>query len=283
LVEYPKGGYIHLKSKYGIFFQKCFNYKFNLFNPYETPWEGTRVSKKKNLKSIDFMRQKVKSKNLNYKFYRIDKEKNIELFTDGGWHFNNIMSPELISLKLRTFAHTEYSRDTFSSPNVIKKKIEDNEKKESETAAVTSSNNNINDNNLNNINNHNKIILPYYGNIIDSNCKGLVYNHGLYTQCTEKSKNLCGKCVKNKYGTVEDRKKYEIGKYIAPNGKKEIDYNVLLNRLKYNIKDVIKEESIPPLRKAPIGTSDIICVLTEFFKILSSSVIELSSIFFCSF
>tara|TARA_B100000287_G_scaffold415142_1_gene448432 strand:- start:374 stop:1021 length:648 start_codon:yes stop_codon:yes gene_type:complete len=100
---------------------------------------------------------------------------------------------------------------------------------------------NNNDNNLNNINNHNKIILPYYGNIIDSNCKGLVYNHGLYTQCTEKSKNLCGKCVKNKYGTVEDRKKYEIGKYIAPNGKKEIDYNVLLNRLKYNIKDVIKE------------------------------------------
>ena len=23
------------------------NYKFNLFNPYESPWEGTRVAKKK--------------------------------------------------------------------------------------------------------------------------------------------------------------------------------------------------------------------------------------------
>ena len=46
----------HLKKKYGIFFQNCFNFKFNLYNPYETPWEGTRVSKKKNLKSIDFMR-----------------------------------------------------------------------------------------------------------------------------------------------------------------------------------------------------------------------------------
>ena len=36
-----------LKKKYGIFLQDCFNYKFNLFNPYETPWEGTRVAKKK--------------------------------------------------------------------------------------------------------------------------------------------------------------------------------------------------------------------------------------------
>ena len=38
------------------------------------------------------MRQKVKSKNLKYKFYRIDKEKNIELFNNAGWHSNNIMT-----------------------------------------------------------------------------------------------------------------------------------------------------------------------------------------------
>jgi len=36
-----------LKKKYGIFLQSCFNYKFNLFNPFESPWEGTRVTKKK--------------------------------------------------------------------------------------------------------------------------------------------------------------------------------------------------------------------------------------------
>ena len=34
------------------FLQKTFNYKFNLFNPYESPWDGSRVCKKKNLKSI---------------------------------------------------------------------------------------------------------------------------------------------------------------------------------------------------------------------------------------
>jgi len=85
-----------LKKKYGIFMQKCFNYKFNLFNSYESPWEGSRVSKKKNLKSINFMRQKIKSKNLNYNFLRIDKEKNIQIFNDGGWHFNNILDPQEI-------------------------------------------------------------------------------------------------------------------------------------------------------------------------------------------
>ena len=69
------------------------------------------------------MRQKIKSKNLNYSFFRIDKEKSIELFNYGGWHFNNLMTPENISLKLKTFAHTEFSKDKFSSVEVIKSKI----------------------------------------------------------------------------------------------------------------------------------------------------------------
>ena len=112
-----------LKKKYGIFLQKFYNYKFNLFNPYETPWEGTKVCKMKNLKSIDFMREKVKRKNLRYKFFRLDKEKNIEIFNDGGWHFNNLLEPEEISKKLKTYAHTEYSNEIYSSSNIIREKI----------------------------------------------------------------------------------------------------------------------------------------------------------------
>jgi len=112
-----------LNKKYGIFMQKSFCYKFNIFNSYETPWEGTRVCKKKNLKSIDFMRQKVKIKNLKYNILRIDKEKSIEVFKEAGWHFNNLMSPEKISLKLKTFAHTEFAVDNFSSEKIIKEKI----------------------------------------------------------------------------------------------------------------------------------------------------------------
>ena len=69
------------------------------------------------------MRQKVKSKNLKYSFLRIDKEKSIEIFKNAGWHFNNILSPEEISLKLKTFAHSEFADEKFSSVNIIEKKI----------------------------------------------------------------------------------------------------------------------------------------------------------------
>ena len=112
-----------LKKKFGIFLQRCFNYKLNLFNPHESPWEGTRVAKKKYLKSINFMRQKIKSKNLNYSFLRFDKEKSVELFNEGGWHFNNVMDPKEISLKLKTFAHSEFSDPKFSDEQIIQDKI----------------------------------------------------------------------------------------------------------------------------------------------------------------
>ena len=71
------------------------------------------------------MRQKVKSKNLRYKFYRFDKEKNIDIYDDAGWHFNNVMPPELISLKLKTFAHSEFSERKYSDIDIIKNKIRD--------------------------------------------------------------------------------------------------------------------------------------------------------------
>lgn len=118
---------LKLRHKYGIFMQKFFSYKFNLFNSYESPWEGTRICLKKNLKSIDFMRQKVLKKNLKYSFFRLDKEKSIQIIENGGWHFNNLMSVSEISKKLKTFAHSEFSTDKFSSIKVIKRKIRDKE------------------------------------------------------------------------------------------------------------------------------------------------------------
>ena len=81
------------------------------------------MAKKKDLKSIDFMRQKIKSKNLKYRFYRLDKEKNIEIFQNAGWHFNNLLSPNEISLKLKTFAHSEFSDKKYSSVETIQDKI----------------------------------------------------------------------------------------------------------------------------------------------------------------
>jgi beta-1,4-mannosyl-glycoprotein beta-1,4-N-acetylglucosaminyltransferase len=70
------------------------------------------------------MRQKVKSKNLKYNFFRFDKEKSIQIYLNAGWHFNNIMEPEKISLKLKTFAHSEFSDDKYSSVEIIRSKIQ---------------------------------------------------------------------------------------------------------------------------------------------------------------
>ena len=112
-----------LKKKYGILMQTSFAFKFNIYNESESPWEGSRVCKKKNLDSIDFMRQNVKKKNLDYKFWRFDKEKSIQIYDNAGWHFNNILTPKEISIKLKTFAHEEFSQDKFSSEEVIKEKI----------------------------------------------------------------------------------------------------------------------------------------------------------------
>ena len=117
---------LNLKKKYGIFLQKMYCYKFNVFNQHESPWEGTRICKKKNLKSINYMRQKVLLKNLKQPFWKIYKEKNIESFEDGGWHFNSLLTPEEISLKLKTFAHTEFSKPEYSDVNIIKENIQQN-------------------------------------------------------------------------------------------------------------------------------------------------------------
>ena len=114
---------LKLHKKYGIFLQKMFCYKLNVYNPHESPWEGSRICLKRNLKSIDFLRQKILKKNIRYPFWRIDKEKNIQLIDNGGWHFNYLLEPEKISKKLKTFAHTQYNKAEFTNIDVIKKNI----------------------------------------------------------------------------------------------------------------------------------------------------------------
>ena len=114
---------LYLNKKYGIFLQKSYCYKFNLYNKFETPWEGTRVCKKKDLKSIDYMRQKIKSKNLKAPFWKFYKNKNLEIINDGGWHFNSLLTPKEISSKLRSFAHQEFSSPEYSNEEIIKENI----------------------------------------------------------------------------------------------------------------------------------------------------------------
>ena len=112
-----------LNKKYGIFFQKNYVFKINLFNKYETPWEGTRICKKKDLKTINKLRKKILSKNLKKSFWKFYIEKDIEIYEDGGWHFNNLYNLETISEKLKAFPHKEFSSPKFTDHSVIKEKI----------------------------------------------------------------------------------------------------------------------------------------------------------------
>tara|TARA_B100001059_G_scaffold36076_1_gene29192 strand:+ start:800 stop:1606 length:807 start_codon:yes stop_codon:yes gene_type:complete len=114
---------ISLKKKFGIFFQKMYTYKMNLFNKYESPWEGTRICKKKNLKSVDWLRHKVLYKNLKYGFWRFDKERNIEIIDNGGWHFNYLLKPEEIAKKFKSLAETSWDNEKYYNEKNIRDKI----------------------------------------------------------------------------------------------------------------------------------------------------------------
>ena len=67
------------------------------------------------------------SKNLKQPFWKIYKEKNIEIIKNGGWHFNSLLTPQEISLKLKTFAHTEFAKPEYSDVNIIKENIRKNQ------------------------------------------------------------------------------------------------------------------------------------------------------------
>jgi beta-1,4-mannosyl-glycoprotein beta-1,4-N-acetylglucosaminyltransferase len=113
-----------LRKKYVIFLQNLYYYKINLQDTnLGNNWEGTRGCLKKNLYSINYMRQKVLKKNLKYKFWRLDKERNIQIINDGGWHFSYLLTPNEIQKKIKTFAHTEYDKKRFTNLNTIKNKI----------------------------------------------------------------------------------------------------------------------------------------------------------------
>tara|TARA_B100000787_G_scaffold170215_1_gene164885 strand:+ start:7563 stop:8213 length:651 start_codon:yes stop_codon:yes gene_type:complete len=87
----------------------------------------------------------------------------------------------------------------------------------------------------------NDLSVPYYGNIFNDQCKGIVYDHGLYTQCKTLTNNkFCKKCEKLKYGSIYDRSKFKLGEFVCNNGKKEINYIEYLRKNNINI-DNVKE------------------------------------------
>ena len=117
-------GFNFNNHKFGIFLQNMYYYKLNIMNIDEGNgnWPGSRICQKKNLKSF-FNLRLLKIKNLKYPFWRIDKEKNIELIRNGGWHFTYLMKPQEISKKIQDMAHTEFNKEKFKDISFIENNI----------------------------------------------------------------------------------------------------------------------------------------------------------------
>ena len=60
---------------------------------------------------------------MKYGFWRIDKEKNIEIIDDGGWHFNYLLKPKEISKKFRSLAETSWDQEKYYNEKNIEEKI----------------------------------------------------------------------------------------------------------------------------------------------------------------
>ena len=109
------------EDKYACFVQGNYLFKLNLLNSSEPKWFGTRICRKKDLKSPQWLRE-IKSKKIPfYKFYkpRFDK-----FIMDGGWHFSSVKSVEGIYKKLNSYSEQQFNNKKFKDMEGIKRKIE---------------------------------------------------------------------------------------------------------------------------------------------------------------
>jgi beta-1,4-mannosyl-glycoprotein beta-1,4-N-acetylglucosaminyltransferase len=112
---------IRKDKKFIAFSQKMFMYKLNLQNMDESNWIGSKITKKKNITSMQELRN-LKFK--NYPFWRLDKN-NLQTIK-GGWHFSYLQTPEQILNKIKSFSHGEFNNDDINEKK-IEKKILQNE------------------------------------------------------------------------------------------------------------------------------------------------------------
>ena len=91
----------NVKNKYACFLQKNFQSKINLLNISDEDWPGTKICKKKYLKSPQWLRDIKTKKKPFWKFF----SKKIQLINNGGWHFSFLKTPESIKNKIISYYH----------------------------------------------------------------------------------------------------------------------------------------------------------------------------------
>ena len=108
------------KDKYACFVQKNFSLKLNLHNKSEPKWFGTRMCRKKDLVSPQWLRNiKAKSR----PFYKFFKPKFDKFINGGGWHFSSVKSAEGIYKKLDSYAEQQWNNKKYKNMDIIRRKI----------------------------------------------------------------------------------------------------------------------------------------------------------------
>ena len=107
---------INKNKKFIAFSQKMFMYKLNLQNIDESNWIGSKITKKKNITTMQNLRN-LKFK--KYPFWRIDK-KNLQT-NQGGWHFSFLQTPEQILNKIKSFSHGEFNINNINEKSIEEK------------------------------------------------------------------------------------------------------------------------------------------------------------------
>ena len=114
--DFTKIENINKTKKYLAFSQKMFMYKLNLQNLNESNWIGSKITKKKYIKSMQDLRN-LKFK--KYPFWRLDKY-NQEII-NGGWHFSFLQTPQQIITKIKSFSHGEFNQEGINEKNIREK------------------------------------------------------------------------------------------------------------------------------------------------------------------
>ena len=107
------------KYKFTAFQQSNFCYKFNMKNITYPIWYGSKLCKKKYLKSPQWLRNQKVKKYSFLQFYKIKWN----IIKNGGWHFSFLMQPTEIKKKIKSFAHDEFNKKEFLELSEIEKKI----------------------------------------------------------------------------------------------------------------------------------------------------------------
>ena len=122
-------------KKYAVFNQKFYKYKFNLLSLGQTPYQGSRIIKKR------YLRNKTTPQWLRYqytkriKFWQIHRHfTNPTVIENGGWHFSFVISPEKIRYKMQAYGHGELNTEKFTNINYIKDRIENHKDVFSDTS-----------------------------------------------------------------------------------------------------------------------------------------------------